>query len=81
MVYRKKQIKLTKEQQTAATAQIKEYLETEFELEISGLQAEIFLDFLSKKIGGYYYNVGIEEAMALMNERIEDLYLLMKEEN
>ena len=74
-------ITLTKEQKSNASAKIKEYVEENFEAEIGNLQAEIFLDFITKNIGIYYYNNGIADASAFMTEKAEDLYLLLKDED
>ena len=72
---------LTKEQKKRAVSDIKEYIEKNFEIEIGNLQSEIFLDFITEKIGVYYYNKAISDSLSFMMEKAEDLYLLMKDEN
>jgi uncharacterized protein (DUF2164 family) len=73
-------ILLTKEQKTNASAKIKEYIDENFEITIGNLQAEIFVDFISKHVGIYYYNQAIADSLSFFNEKADDLYLLMKDE-
>jgi Uncharacterized conserved protein len=73
-------IPLTKEQKSSARDKIREYMAETFEIEIGNLQAEIFLDFITKNIGIYYYNQAVADSLAFITEKTEDLYLLMKDE-
>jgi len=73
-------VPLTKEQKENAIHKIKEYLEENFEIDIGGLQAEIFIDFITKNIGIYYYNQAVADSLSFMTEKANDLYLLMKDE-
>ena len=73
-------IALTKEQKENAAENIKEYLCENFELDIGNLQADMFLDFITEKIGGCYYNKAVIEAIAAMTDKVDDLYLLLKDE-
>ena len=45
---------------------------------IGSLPTEIFLEYISEKVGPYYYNQGVTDAMQMMTEKTEELYLLMK---
>ena len=73
-------IPLTKEQRENAVAQIKEYILENFDADIGRLQSEIFLDFITEHIGVCYYNKGVADSMAFITDKIEDFYLLMKDE-
>jgi uncharacterized protein (DUF2164 family) len=73
-------IPLTKEQKQNAAANIREYVEKNFELNIGNMQSEFFLDFINEKIGVYFYNKAIADSQAFMIEKADDLYLLMKDE-
>ena len=77
---RKETFQLTKEQKEKAVAKIKKYVLENYDAEIGNLQAEIFLDFISEHIGVYYYNIGVADSMSFMSDKIEDFYLLMKDE-
>jgi len=73
-------IPLTKEQKKRASEKIREYVSENFEAEIGSLQAEIFLDFITKNIGAYYYNRAVADSIAFVNEKTEDMFLLLKDE-
>jgi len=71
---------LNKEQTKTAIEKIKTYYLENLDMEIGNLQSEIFLDYITKHIGIYYYNKGIADAMGFMTEKLDDFYLLMKDE-
>jgi len=73
-------IPLSKAQKENAKEKIKEYIEENFETEIGNLQAEVFLDYITEHMGIYYYNKAVADALSFMTERIDDMYLLMKDE-
>ena len=72
---------LPKEQKEKAAILIKEYFEEELDTEIGLLRAGFFVDFLSEQIGKYFYNKGIADCSTYMEEKVEDLFLLMKDED
>jgi len=74
-------ISLSKEQKENAKEKIKVYITENFDAEIGNLQSEIFLDFITENIGIYYYNKAIADSLSYMAERIDDMYLLMKDED
>jgi len=71
---------LTMEQKNSATAQIRDYIMENFDLNIGNLQAEFFLEFISEKIAPFYYNKAIADSLAFITDKTEDMYLLMKGE-
>ena len=74
-------ISLTKEQKSDAVDNLKEYIVKNLECEVSGLQVSLLVDFISEKLGKYYYNKGILDSVSYINEKMDELYLLMKEES
>lgn len=74
----KQDLKLSKEQREEASSLLREYLESNFDVEVGNLGSDLFLDFLEERIGGHFYNLGIQDSIHLMNEKTEDLFLLMK---
>lgn len=70
-------IKLTKETKEKAIQEIREYFASERNEEIGNLAGEIILDFITEKIGSYYYNQGIADAEKYMHEKADDLFGLM----
>ena len=73
-------IMLAKAQKVNAAAKIKEYISENFDIEIGNLQSEFFLDFITDNIGIYYYNKAVADSQTFITEKIDDLYLLMKDE-
>ena len=71
---------LTKEQKEKAIVKIKEYIEENFDFEISNMQSGFFVDFISENIGVYFYNKAVADSMSFMIDKTDDLYLLMKDE-
>jgi uncharacterized protein (DUF2164 family) len=70
-------IELTKEQKKQAVYDIKEYFVRERNEEIGDLAGEIILDFITEKMGPYFYNQAIMDIQKYMNEKIEDMYGFM----
>ena len=73
-------IDLTKEQKSKSISLLKEYMKEEFELDSGDLRAGMFLDFITENIGVFYYNKALADSMTFINQRVEDMYLLMKDE-
>lgn len=71
-------INFTKEQLETLIPLIQDYFKNELELELSSLEAQFSLDFITEKLGKYYYNRGVEDSIAFMNRRVEDMYTLLK---
>jgi len=71
-------IELSKEQKRQAIQDIKEFFACERDEEIGDLAGELILDFIADKIGPYFYNQAILDVQQYMNDKIEDLYGLMK---
>ena len=73
-------IELTKEQKAAAAAKLREYAADTLEIELGNLQSELLVGFITNHIGAYYYNKAIDDAIAFMVQKADDLYFLMKDE-
>ena len=68
----------TKEQLAEIQPALAEYMRENFDIEISGMQAKFFIHFITDELGKHYYNRGVEDAIAEMSRKIEDVYLLMR---
>ena len=66
-------IEFTREQKTLLVSQIQKYFVKELDQEIGDFDAEFLLDFFSEKVGGYYYNQGLNDARALLDEKLETI--------
>ncbi len=69
---------LEKNQKLKLVEEIIHYFNNEREEEIGVLSAELLLDFFITKIAPEFYNLGIKDAMAYMNQSIEDMAGLEK---
>lgn len=54
-------------------SKIERYFLDELDQEIGQFDAEFLLDFFSEQVGAYYYNRGLHDAQALLQQRLEDI--------
>ncbi|WP_372883094.1 DUF2164 domain-containing protein [Psychromonas sp.] len=66
-------IKFTREQTAILVGEIQKYFDKELGQEIGDFDAEFLLDFFSEKIGGYYYNQGLNDARALLDAKLDTI--------
>lgn len=52
---------------------IKLYFSEELEQNIGQFDAEFLLNFFSEEVGGYFYNRGLYDARAVLEERLETI--------
>ena len=71
-------IELDKETKQTLISEIKEYFLQERQEEIGDLAASILLKYITENIGPAFYNKGIRDAIAYMNDRVDDMYGLEK---
>jgi uncharacterized protein (DUF2164 family) len=78
-------IKLSKEAKQGMKEEIISFFYQERDEEIGEIAAEAFLDFCLEKLGPYFYNEGIQDAIKIINERNmnteEDLHSLKRPVN
>ncbi|MBC7765705.1 MAG: DUF2164 domain-containing protein [Hyphomonadaceae bacterium] len=70
-------IVLSKEQQDRAISEIQTYFQCEREEDIGNLGGMLMLDFITTKLGRFYYNQAIEDVQKHLHEKVEDLYGMM----
>lgn len=68
-----KPIEFSKEERTVATGKLRDYFARELDQELSQLPAEMLLNFISKEIGGAFYNRGVQDAQKLVQQKAEDI--------
>jgi uncharacterized protein (DUF2164 family) len=66
-------IKLSKEKKEHMVKVIKTYFNNERNEELGDLGAALVLDFFIDKLAPEFYNQGISDSYAYMNDRIEDI--------
>jgi uncharacterized protein (DUF2164 family) len=66
-------IKFSKEEKDLLVQKLKTYLYTELDLDIGQFDGEFLLDFISDELGGFYYNKGLSDALAIVNGKMADI--------
>jgi uncharacterized protein (DUF2164 family) len=67
------EIEFSKAEKDLIVQKIQAYLMDELDVEIGQFDAEFLLDFFSKEVGAYYYNQGLQDARAVINNKLEDI--------
>lgn len=62
---------------------LKNYMADELDHDLGGFDAEFLLDFIAKEFGAAFYNKGLQDAQAVVLERMEvineEIYALEKD--
>ncbi len=66
-------IELEKPARDALARTLAQYLKSEFEVEIGGMDAILLLDFISERFGPHYYNQALLDARAHLHAKFEAL--------
>jgi len=66
-------IEFSTDERTAIAQRIKQYFTDELQQEIGEFDAGFLLDFFSEEIGPYFYNRGLLDAQAVIEERVESI--------
>ena len=66
-------VEFSQDEKDEIVSQIKTYFRDELDQEIGQFQAEFLLDFFSQKIGGAFYNVGLRDARAVFESKLQDI--------
>lgn len=67
------EIKFSRDQKIRLVAEIQRYFEKELDQEVGEFDAEFLLDFFSEKVGGVYYNQGLNDARRLLDEKLDTI--------
>jgi uncharacterized protein (DUF2164 family) len=70
----KPRIQLSREQRDLLINKLKEFFLNERDQEIGDLAASLILDFIIENIAPAFYNQGIQDCIAFMKDKMEDLY-------
>ncbi|MDG1732770.1 MAG: DUF2164 domain-containing protein [Thalassotalea sp.] len=63
-------IKFTRNQQEAIVAKLQRYFINELDQDIGQFDAEFLIDFFAKEMGSAFYNKGLLDAQAIVNEKV-----------
>jgi uncharacterized protein (DUF2164 family) len=67
------EITFSRDQKVVIVDQIQQYFEKELNQEIGQFDAEFLLDFFTEKVGGYYYNQGLNDARAILDDKLDTI--------
>lgn len=68
-----KPITFSREEIAAITPRLQAYFRDELDVDLAGLPAEMFLDFLSREIGPFFYNRGLYDAQTVVAKKSEEI--------
>jgi len=66
-------IEFSKEEKEILVDKFKKYFESELNQDLGQFDAEFLIDFVSEKIGGYYYNRGLQDAQTAIRVKLDDI--------
>ena len=66
-------IKFSKQEKDVIVEKIQDYFSEKLDQDIGQFDAEFLLDFFSEKIGAHYYNQGLHDAQAALENKLEDI--------
>jgi uncharacterized protein (DUF2164 family) len=66
-------IEFNKHEKDTIVSKIKGYFLSELDQDIAQFDAEFLLDFFSAEVGAYYYNRGLADAKAILEEKVETI--------
>ncbi len=66
-------IRLKKEEKEEIIREIQYFYQNEREEEIGALASEILLDFITLKLGKFYYNKGVQDSEKYLKEKLSEL--------
>ena len=71
---------LTTEQMKNIVPKVSNYIAENFEVEAGNLQTEMLIEYFLEIAGIYCYNTAVEDCMEYMSGRVEDMFIMFKEE-
>ena len=66
-------IEFSKAQKDALVLKLQRYFEGELDQELGQFDADFLLDFIAKEMGASYYNQGLYDAQAILNDKVADI--------
>jgi uncharacterized protein (DUF2164 family) len=66
-------IELPKEAADAAAKALSKYLKAELDVEVGGFDAVFLVDFITERLGPYYYNQGLADARAVVAKKADEV--------
>ncbi len=67
------EIEFTRDEKSIIARKIQLYFQEELEQEIGQFDAEFLLDFFAEEIGSFFYNRGVYDAQAVLEDRLQNI--------
>ncbi|MFT4994981.1 MAG: hypothetical protein ACI965_002023 [Paraglaciecola sp.] len=66
-------IEFSKDHKDAIVGKIQQYFSQELDQDLAQFDAEFLLDFFSEQIGGLYYNQALQDAQAVLENKLDNI--------
>ena len=66
-------IRFSNEEKSALVEKLQKYFDRELDYELGQFDGEFLLDFISKEMGASYYNRGLYDAQAILQDKIDSI--------
>ena len=66
-------IRFSKEEKDLVVQKIQLYFSDELDQKLGQFDAEFLIDFISEQLGSFYYNRGLFDAQAIVQEKVEHI--------
>jgi len=67
------EISFSRDETKLLVGRLQDYLNDELDTELGNMDAEFLLEFITRELGGVFYNRGLNDAHALFAKRADDL--------
>lgn len=67
------EIEFTRDEKSIIARKIQLYFQEELEQEIGQFDAEFLLDFFAEEVGSFFYNRGVYDAQAVLEDRLQNI--------
>lgn len=71
-------IAFSADEKAAIVQRVKMYFREELDQDIGSFDAEFLIDFFATEIGGFFYNRGLNDAEALLTEKLADMLVQLE---
>ncbi len=68
------EIEFSAAEKEAIVSKIKRYFREELDRDIGQFDADFLLDFFAEEVGPYFYNRGLYDAQAVLEERLQSIH-------
>ena len=66
-------IDFSKDNKDVIVGKIQQYFNEQLDQELAQFDAEFLLDFFTEQIGGFYYNQALQDAQAVLENKLESI--------